>query len=124
MTPMNPSPARDVLNKQRAQELLRSPLLMRLAYVGLDDYPRVIPIGYLWNGQDFVVCTAEKAAKVRALAANPRVAITINTDSHPPLILLVRGTRQACVGEADRLRDHAATRRRTPSGTTRPIGRR
>jgi hypothetical protein len=65
---------------------------MRLAYIGLDDYPRVVPIGYIWNGDAFIVCTAEQAPKVRALAANPRVAITIDTDSQPPHILLVRGT--------------------------------
>ncbi|TMF98221.1 MAG: pyridoxamine 5-phosphate oxidase [Chloroflexi bacterium] len=66
--------------------------LMRLAYIGLDNYPRVVPVGYIWNGDAFIVCTAEEAPKVRALAANPRVAITIDTDSQPPHILLVRGT--------------------------------
>ena len=65
---------------------------MRLAYIGLDNYPRVVPVGYIWNGDAFIVCTAEEAPKVRALAANPRVAITIDTDSQPPHILLVRGT--------------------------------
>lgn len=84
--------AGNVLSTPLAQELLHSPLLMRLAYIGLDGYPRVVPIGYVWDGKDLIVCTAEKAPKVRALAANPRVAATIDTDSQPPHILLIRGT--------------------------------
>lgn len=80
-----------VLNDPLAQELLGSSLA-RLAYNGPDGYPRVIPIGYDWNGARFVVCTAANAPKVRALRANPKVALTIDTDTHPPHVLLVRGS--------------------------------
>jgi hypothetical protein len=31
------------------------------------------------------------APKVKALAANPKVALTVDTDSFPPHVLLVRG---------------------------------
>jgi uncharacterized protein YndB with AHSA1/START domain/nitroimidazol reductase NimA-like FMN-containing flavoprotein (pyridoxamine 5'-phosphate oxidase superfamily) len=81
-----------VLADPLAQELLRAPLLARLAYNGLDSFPRVIPIGYYWNGAQIVVCTAATAPKVRALAARPQVALTIDTDTQPPHVLLVRGT--------------------------------
>jgi hypothetical protein len=83
---------RRVLNDPLAQELLHAPLLARLAYNGLDSFPRVIPIGYYWNGAQIVVCTATTAPKVRALAARPQVALTIDTDTQPPHVLLVRGT--------------------------------
>lgn len=89
---MNQARALSVLNTAAAQELLRSQLLMRLGYIGSDGYPRVIPIGYVWDGNSFIVCTAENAPKVRALTANPRVALTIDTETQPPQILLVRGT--------------------------------
>jgi hypothetical protein len=81
-----------VLNDPLAQELLHAPLLARLAYTGPDCFPRVIPIGYHWNGAQFVVCTAPTAPKVRALATRPKVALTIDTDTQPPHVLLVRGT--------------------------------
>jgi hypothetical protein len=84
--------AAQVLADPVAQELLHSPLLMRMAYTGTDGFPRVVPIGYLWNGTDFVVCTTPNAPKVRALQKDPRVAFTIDTDSMPPHVLLVRGT--------------------------------
>ena len=81
-----------VLADPLAQELLHSPLLARLGYNGPDGAPRVVPIGYLWNGSAFVVCTATMAPKVRALELNPKVALSIDTDTLPPHVLLVRGT--------------------------------
>ncbi len=81
-----------VLNDPLAQELLHADLLARLAYIGLDGSPRVIPIGYYWNGEQIVVCTASSAPKVRAISKNPKVALTIDTDADPPHVLLVRGT--------------------------------
>jgi hypothetical protein len=81
-----------VLTGPLAEEMLHSPLLARLGYNGLDGSPRVIPIGYLWNRTSFIMCTATMAPKVRALTANPKVALTIDTDTSPPHILLVRGT--------------------------------
>ncbi len=80
-----------VLNDPLGQELLHD-ILARLAYIGLDGSPRVIPIGFYWNGAQIVVCTATNAPKVRALAKNPKVALTIDTNTEPPHVLLVRGT--------------------------------
>ena len=68
----------DVLNDPLAQELLRSPIPARLAYDGLDGYPRAIPIGYHWDGEQLIACTAAIAPKVPALQKNPRVS-----RSHP-----------------------------------------
>ena len=81
----------DVLNTPSAQELLQSTVLSRLAYIGRDGYPRVVPIGYLWKNDRFIVCTARNAPKVRALEVNRRVALSIDTETQPPHILLVRG---------------------------------
>src|SRR5512133_3199269 len=56
-----------------AQELLRSGSLARLAYNGHDGLPPVIPIGFYWNGERIVVCTAPTSPKVRALSSRLRV---------------------------------------------------
>jgi hypothetical protein len=84
----------EVLNDPLAQDMMNSPALARLAYIGRDGNPRAIPIGYLWNGTDFVMCTAVNATKVRALQTNPNVAFTVDTEGTPPRILLVRGTAE------------------------------
>ncbi len=80
---MQPSEITDVLNRPISQELLARDLT-RLAYVAKDGTPRSIPIGFTWNGSAIVMCTAKNAAKVRALRHNSAVALTIDTEEHPP----------------------------------------
>jgi len=89
---MDKESASTVLATPLAHEILRSSPLAHLAYIGRDGYPRVIPTGYVWKGGKFVVCTPDNAPKVRSLGSNPRVALTIDTQTQPPRILLVRGT--------------------------------
>jgi hypothetical protein len=80
-----------VLNDPLAQDLLHSNIPARLAYIGLDGGPRAIPIGFLWTGTHFVLGTATNSPKMPALQAHPQVALTIDTTTFPPHILLVRG---------------------------------
>jgi hypothetical protein len=82
----------EVLAKPISRELLGSSIPARLAYVGIDDAPRTIPIAFWWTGEQVVMATVPKAAKVRALQQNPRVALTIDTQNEwPPRVLLIRG---------------------------------
>jgi nitroimidazol reductase NimA-like FMN-containing flavoprotein (pyridoxamine 5'-phosphate oxidase superfamily) len=87
---MRQSEVIEVLNRPLSRELLAGGLT-RLAYVARDGAPRVIPIGFVWNGSRIVMCTAKNAAKVAALRHDPAVALTMDTEAHPPKILLVRG---------------------------------
>jgi len=80
----------EVLNRPLSQELLARDLA-RLAFVALDGTPRAIPIGIVWNGTEIVMCTATNARKLPMLRRNPAVALTIDTESHPPKVLLIRG---------------------------------
>jgi hypothetical protein len=70
-----------------------SATLLRLAYNGSDGLPRVIPIGFHWNGNQIVVCTAATAPKVKALSARPNVTLTVDVGDTPTeaKALLVRG---------------------------------
>lgn len=51
----------------------------------------MIPIGIYWNGSEIVMCTSKNARKLTALQRNPAVALTIDTEVHPPDVLLLRG---------------------------------
>ena len=82
---------RELLNDPLAQKLLNSTIPARLAYTGLDGFPRAIPIWFLWDGARVVLGTPPNAQKVKALAKNPNVALTIDTTGYPPEILLMRG---------------------------------
>ena len=66
-----------------AQQLLTSSSMVRLAYVGRNGTPRVIPMGFYWTGDQVVVSTAATAPKVAALTARPDVALTIDGGDTP-----------------------------------------
>jgi hypothetical protein len=65
-----------------APELLES-TSAHLAYVGRDGTPRVVPVGFFWTGEEFVVSTATTAPKVGALKARPEVALAIDAGNTP-----------------------------------------
>lgn len=88
---MNRDEVAEVMNKPISQELLGSAIPARFAYNGLDGDPRVIPIGFLWDGSRLIMATVPTSAKVPALQKHPRVAITIDTETFPPHVLLIRG---------------------------------
>lgn len=98
-----------------ARRLLTSALPARLAYVALDGTPRVVPIGFHFDGTHVVVATAEGAPKIPAIEANPHVALTIDTDTYPPAVLQIRGT--ARVSMVDGVCDEylAASRKLVPA---------
>jgi len=87
---MHPNTLTEILNRPISQELLARDIV-RLAYVATDGTPRNVPIGFTWNGFEIVMCTPTNAPKLPALRANPAVALTIDTEVHPPKILLIRG---------------------------------
>jgi nitroimidazol reductase NimA-like FMN-containing flavoprotein (pyridoxamine 5'-phosphate oxidase superfamily) len=89
---MDPAEITRILNLPISEQLLASAIPARVAYSALDGSPRVIPIAFHWDGSNIVVCTLPNSAKVPALEADPRVAITIDTEHFPPHVLLVRGT--------------------------------
>ena len=95
---MQPSEITEVLNRPISQELLARDLT-RLPYLAKDGTPRCVPIGFVWNGSEIVMCTARNAAKVVALRHDPAVALTIDTEVHPPKILLIRGQAELDVVE-------------------------
>ena len=87
---MRPDEITEVLKRPMSQQLLARDLT-RLGYVATDGTPRTIPIGFTWNGSEIVMCTVKNAPKLPSLRNNPTVALTIDTEVHPPKILLIRG---------------------------------
>src|ERR1700758_4082655 len=81
-----------LLQHPASQQLLQSKIPARLAYVWTDNTPRVVPIWFHWNGKDVVMASPPKAPKLKALAKNPKVALTIDNNEFPHKVLLVRGT--------------------------------
>ena len=83
--------AADFANDPVVQELLASPTLMRLAYVGANLQPHVVPIWYRFFDGEFVVVTGPKADKVRHISERPRVSFSVDSDRPLYKVLLVDG---------------------------------
>lgn len=75
-----------------AQRLLQSPTPARLAYVWSDGTPRVVPIGFHWNGAEIVLGGPPDAPKMKVLRDGVKVALTIDSDTMPYKVLMVRGS--------------------------------
>ena len=74
-----------------AQQLLQSTIPARLAYDWTDGTPRVVPLGFHWNGEEIVLGTFPDAPKMQVLRDGANVALTIDSDTVPHKVLLVRG---------------------------------
>jgi Predicted flavin-nucleotide-binding protein len=81
-----------LLQHPASQELLHSKIPARLAYVWTDGTPRVVPIWFHWNGREIVMATPPKAPKLKALVKNPKVSLTIDDNTFPHKVLLIRGS--------------------------------
>ena len=82
----------ELLEHPASKELLTSKIPARLAYVWTDGTPRVIPIWFHWNGREIVMASPPKAPKLKALAKNPKVSLTIDDNTFPHKVLLIRGS--------------------------------
>lgn len=72
-------------------ELVGGPNLARLAYVGRNGRPHVVPIWCMYRDGAFVMVTGPKADKVAALERNAAVALTIDSSKPPYHVLLIDG---------------------------------
>jgi len=81
-----------LLDDPVAQKLLQSTLPARLAYNWSDGTPRLIPIGFHWNGQEIVLGGPPDAPKMKVLHDGDKVALTIDSDSMPYKVLMIRGS--------------------------------
>ena len=114
----------ELLNDPVAKALLRSANLARLAYTWMDGSPRVVPIWFHWTGDQLVLGSPPKAPKLRALAADPRAAVTIDGDEWPRKVLLVRGRASAEMPDGVSPEDERAAARYVRAGAGRGLGRR
>ena len=75
-----------------ARELLDSRRPARLAYTWRDGTPRVVPIWFHWDGREIVVSSPPRAPKLKVLESGSKVALTVDGDTWPYHVLMVRGT--------------------------------
>jgi len=87
-----------LLDTDVARRLLASTIPARMAYVAADGTPRVMSTWFHWTGDALVTPTfiaaphvRHPASRIRDLRDRPDVAVTIDTETFPPEVLLLRG---------------------------------
>lgn len=95
-----------LLETDVARRLLSSRIPARFAYVAADGTPRVVATWFHWTGELLAMPTfiaaphvRHAAGRIRPLRANPDVAVTIDTETFPPEVLMMRG--RVAIGEVD-----------------------
>ncbi len=81
-----------LLDDPVAQRLLQSKLPAHLAYNWSDGTPRMVPIGFHWNGKEIVLGTPPDAPKMKVLKDGDKVALSIDSDTMPYKVLMIRGS--------------------------------
>ena len=88
----HPAAGRPSVARGRSRrELLDSRCLARLAYLAGRD-PSGRADWFHWNGREFVVSSPPRAPKLKVLASGSKVALTIDRETQPYHVLMVRGT--------------------------------
>lgn len=112
-----PQGSLELLDTPLASSLLALAIPARLAYTAKDGTPRIAPTWFQWTGRQLVMPTfiqaphmLRPARRLAALHARPHVAVSIDTESTPAQVVLVRGKAQ--VTEVDGIDpDYAASAR-------------
>jgi hypothetical protein len=87
-----------LLDSPQARALLARAIPARLAYVTPGGLPRIVPTWFHWDGDQLVMPTwiagphiRHPARRVQSLRERPEVAVPIDTDDQPPVVLQIRG---------------------------------
>jgi len=60
-------------------ELMKKPLLSKIATIGRDGYPQLTQTGFMLENDKFIIIsTPETAVKVRNITRNPRVSVLVD----------------------------------------------
>ena len=62
---------------REVRELLRKPRVARLATIGSDGYPHVVPIYFMLDGDDILFDSDRDNRKVRNALTNPKGAVVV-----------------------------------------------
>ena len=88
----------------RALDLLSRPIIGQLGFIGLDGYPRVLPVWYEYRNDEILIGSKAGLYKGRALARDGRASLAVSTDDRPHHIaMVVADAIVEVLPEADRI---------------------
>jgi PPOX class probable F420-dependent enzyme len=79
------------LTQAEIDDLLRRPLVARLATIDPDGYPAIAPVWFEWDGTAAWLVVRAEARFVEDMRRDPRVGLSIVADDDPDLRVQLRG---------------------------------
>jgi PPOX class probable F420-dependent enzyme len=73
---------------------LREEGVLWLTTVDPAGAPQPTPVWFHWDGETFLIFSEPKIAKVRNIKANPKVALSFNSDEHGAKVVVFTGQAQ------------------------------
>src|SRR5262245_31511253 len=94
---------RTMTNAQVREFLQHGTRTAKLATVGPDGHPHVVPVWFVVDGEHLVITTMSRSAKARHLARDPRVSVSVDDERPPFAFVALRGTATLHPNPADLL---------------------
>jgi PPOX class probable F420-dependent enzyme len=88
---LSPTARSGALTAEELDELLRQPLLARLATVSIDGFPSIAPVWHEWDGAVFWLVLRAAGRLVEDIRRDDRVGLSIVDDSNVDRRVQVRG---------------------------------
>lgn len=116
---------RDMTEAEIAEFLAYSTRTAKLATVGADGHPHVVPVWFVMDGAEFVITTMSTSRKARHLASRPRVSLCVDDERPPYAFVTVHGTATVHKQPSDLLEwTTRIARRYVPGEDAEAVGRR
>src|SRR5215211_3654645 len=82
----------------RADERLRSEVIVWLTTVRRDGQPQSSPVWFWWNGKSLLIFSTPSSQKVDNIARNPKVAVHLNDDGTGGDVVTIAATAEILDG--------------------------
>ena len=86
--------AQKMTEDERRHFLSEGTRTMKVATVGADGRPHVVPVWFVLDGDTVVFTTGEDTLKGRHLRREPRVALCVDEETPPFAFVLIEGTAE------------------------------
>ena len=90
-------------DEERRQFLSEGTRTLKLATIGADGLPHIVPVWFVLDGDTLVFTAGEDSVKVRNIARNPGVAALVDDENPPFAFVQIRGTVEATRNAPDLL---------------------
>lgn len=88
------------LTPAEIDELLRRPIVARLATIDVDGYPAIVPVWIEWDGEAAWLVARAAAGYLADIRREPRVGLSVVADDDPDRRVQVRGRATIVEGPA------------------------